>query len=145
MQKMMSGNFGLDDLISQMNKIKKMGPLKHIMKLMPGMGDMLDGVDMEDGEKEMKRTEAITQSMTAKEKKNPDIISTSRRRRIALGCGRGTKDIQALLKQFNGMRKMMKNFAPKMGGIEEGQELPAPKGLSKQDIREMRKQMMKKK
>lgn len=144
MQKMMSGKFGLDDLISQMNKIKKMGPLKHVMKMMPGMGDMMEGMDMEDSEAEMKRTEAIVQSMTAKEKASPDMINTSRRRRIAQGCGRSTKDIQALLKQFNGMRKMMKNFAPMMGGAAPGAEGgEVPKGLSSKEIREMRKKLMK--
>jgi len=144
MQKMMSGNFGLDDLISQMGKLRKMGPLKHLMKMMPGMGQLMDGVDMEDSEAEMKRTEAIVQSMTAKEKKNPDCINTSRRRRIAMGCGRTTKDIQQLLKQFQGMRKMMKGFAPMMGGAMANPE-EAPKGLSREEIRKMRKQLMKKK
>jgi signal recognition particle subunit SRP54 len=144
---MMSGTFGLDDLISQMGKIRKMGPLKHIMKMMPGMGQMLDGVDMDDSENEMKRTEAIVQSMTAKEKKNPDLINSSRRRRIAQGCGRGSKDIQALLKQFHGMRKMMKGMAPMMGGMQgqnlDPNSLPNPtKGMSKAEIRKMRQQMM---
>lgn len=141
MEKMMSGKFGLDDMIEQMRRLKKLGPLKHVMGMLPGMSGMLGDGDIEKGEEEMARFEAITQSMTPAERANPELIDSSRRQRIARGSGRASKDIQQMLKQFLQMRKMMRQMMPAMAPGGDG---GAPQGLSRDEIRKMRRQMMRK-
>ncbi len=107
--KMAKGKFTLDDFEGQLEKMKKMGSLKDIMKKMPGMGQMLDDQEVDDGE--IERMQATIRSMTPKERHNPTVIDASRRRRIARGAGCDTEDVSMLVKQFSMTRDMMKKAA----------------------------------
>lgn len=104
--KMKSGKFSLDDFVTQLRKVRQMGSMKDLVKKIPGMGDIMG--DMEIDEDEVIQLEAIVQSMTPKERTNPKIIDPSRRRRIARGCGCDPSDVSQLVKQFEPMRNMMK-------------------------------------
>ena len=108
-EKMAKGTFGLDDFMGQMEKLKKMGPMKQIMKMIPGVGSALG--DLEMPEEELNRFRGIIQSMTPKERRNPDIIEASRRRRIARGSGAEPQDVSGLVKQFTQMRGLMKQMS----------------------------------
>jgi signal recognition particle subunit SRP54 len=105
-QKMMKGTFGFDDFLKQMQTVKKMGGMADMLKMIPGMGSKMAGLDIDDSE--MSKIEGIIHSMTLEERKNPDIISPSRRRRIAAGCGRDQHDVSALIKTFERSRDMLK-------------------------------------
>ncbi len=106
-RKMMKGNFDLEDFLSQLNQIKKLGPLENILKLLPGAKKMgLNKVNIDP--KLMKRTEAIVLSMTKDERRNPSILKASRKKRIADGSGTTVADVNKLLNQFEEMKKMMK-------------------------------------
>lgn len=113
-EKMKNADFDLEDMLAQMNQMKKLGSLGGLMKMMPG-GHNLNLGDKE--EKQMKRTESIILSMTRQERRKPDIINGSRRHRIAKGAGVQVSEVNALLKQFNGMRDMMKMLK---GGMKGG-------------------------
>ncbi|HAA38188.1 MAG TPA: signal recognition particle protein, partial [Firmicutes bacterium] len=111
-QKMRSQQFTLEDFLEQMQQLKKMGPLNQLMEMMPGMGGMgkkLKGMNVD--EKQFARTEAIIKSMTKKERLNPAIINSSRRKRIAAGSGTSVQDVNSLLKQFSTMQKMIKQLS----------------------------------
>jgi signal recognition particle subunit SRP54 len=115
-QKMMKGQFSLEDWLDQMKQMKKMGPLSQIMDMLPGqMGQAARGIDPMVVEKSFKQSEAIIHSMTLKERRDPDILNASRRRRIAAGCGMEVQDVNRLIKQFREAQKMMKMFQ-KTGG-----------------------------
>ena len=104
-------SFDLEDFLQQLQQIKKMGPLSQLMGMIPGVDKkMLDSVDMEDGEKRMKRIEAIIRSMTPEERQKPQIINANRKIRIAKGSGTRVQDVNTLLKQFDQMKQMMKQF-----------------------------------
>jgi signal recognition particle subunit SRP54 len=104
-EKMRKADFDLDDFLAQMQQVKKLGSMQSIMGMIPGM----NGVQLpDDAEKQMKRTEAIIQSMTSQERKKPQILSGSRRQRIANGAGVKMVEVNQLLKQFQQMQKMMK-------------------------------------
>jgi signal recognition particle subunit SRP54 len=105
LQKKMSKGLDLEDFLGQMRKMKSMGSMKDLMKMMPGMGQLGD-MDMDDGE--LVKFEAIIQSMTPRERRNPDLVEASRRRRIARGSGTETKDVSNLIKTFAQVRDMMK-------------------------------------
>jgi signal recognition particle subunit SRP54 len=104
--KLAEGDFTLSDFLEQMQAVRKMGPLKNLLGLMPGMGKQLKDVDLP--EKELDRVEAIIRSMTKAERAEPDIVDASRRLRIASGSGTTVQEVNNLLKQFGEMRKMMK-------------------------------------
>ncbi len=115
-EKLMTGKFDLDDFMQQLKQIKKMGPLTALLEMMPGqMGQMAKQIDPKDAEKNLKTTEAIISSMTAKERHAPDILNASRRRRIAAGSGTDVQDVNRLLKQFREAQKLMKTLQ-KTGG-----------------------------
>jgi signal recognition particle subunit SRP54 len=115
-QKMMSGEFSLDDFLQQLKQIKKMGSISSILEMMPGnMGQMARSVDPKDAEKQLKQTEAIINSMTFQERRYPDILNASRRRRIASGSGTQVQDVNRLIKQYRDIKKLMKTFQ-KSGG-----------------------------
>ena len=115
-ERMMKGQFTLEDWLEQMKQVKKMGPLAQIMDMLPGqMGQAARQVDPKDIEKNFKQTEAIIHSMTVKERRDPDILNASRRRRIAAGSGMQVQDVNRLIKQFREARKMMK-MLQKTGG-----------------------------
>lgn len=106
-KKMQKGNFDLEDFLSQLNQIKKLGPLENIIKLLPGASKMgLNNVKI--NPKDMAHIEAIIKSMTKEERKNPSILKASRKIRIANGSGRTVEEVNRLLKQFEEMKKMMK-------------------------------------
>ena len=113
MGKLTRGKFDYNDFMDQMEQMHKLGGLGGIMKLLPGMSGLGD-IDLEDTEKKMNRVKAIIQSMTAKERANPDLINPSRKRRIAQGAGVDIAEINRMVKQFEQMRKMMKQFGGMM-------------------------------
>lgn len=102
------GDFSLDDFLKQMRRIKKMGSLKSIVGMMPGMPKELRSANLDDGQ--LTQIEAIICSMTTEERANPDIINGSRRLRIAKGSGTTTAQVNAFLKQFKQMRQMMRSM-----------------------------------
>jgi signal recognition particle subunit SRP54 len=113
---MMKGRFTLEDWLDQMKQMKKMGPLGQIMDMLPGqMGQAARQVDPKQIEDSFKQSEAIINSMTRKERRDPDILNASRRRRIAAGSGMQVQDVNRLIKQFREMQKMMK-MMQKTGG-----------------------------
>jgi signal recognition particle subunit SRP54 len=114
--RMLQGRFTLEDWLDQMKQMKKMGPLGQIMDMLPGqMGQAARQVDPQQIEDGFKQSEAIINSMTRKERRNPDILNASRRRRIAAGSGNQVQDVNRLIKQFREMQKMMK-MVQKTGG-----------------------------
>jgi signal recognition particle subunit SRP54 len=107
--KMMKGQFTLEDWLDQMKQMKKMGPLGQLMDMLPGqLGQAARQVDPKEIEKTFKQSEAIINSMTRKERRDPDILNASRRRRIAAGCGMEVQDVNRLIKQFRETQKLMK-------------------------------------
>ena len=108
-EKMAKGRFTLEDFKDQMAQMQKMGPLKQILKLMPGMGSQIEAMQMSGDE--FQSMEAIINSMTPKERENPDVIEASRRRRIARGSGTDPQDVSGLIKSFNMAANMMKQMA----------------------------------
>ena len=108
-KKMSRGKFDLEDFLEQMHQIKKMGPLENMLKLIPGAAKMgLNNITIDP--KQIAHIEAIIQSMTIKERRNPDIIKASRKQRIAKGSGTSVQEVNRLLSQFENMKKMMKQF-----------------------------------
>ncbi len=105
-KKMFQNTFGLDDFLSQIQKIKKMGNLKDLIGMMPGVSSKVKDLDVDD--ESFKPIESIIYSMTPNERKNPDILNGSRKERIARGSGTSVQEINQLVKQFNQMKKMMK-------------------------------------
>ena len=107
-QKLAENRFDMNDLLDQFQQIKKMGSLKSVLSMLPGMEKQLRDVDIDD--RQMLRVEAIIKSMTAKERRKPEILNASRRRRIAAGCGQTVEDVNRLIKQYEQMKKMFKQM-----------------------------------
>ncbi len=123
--------FDFNDFLGQMQQIKKMGDLKTLLGMIPGMNKALKDIQIDD--RALVRVEAVIQSMTPEERKNPDLINISRKKRIARGCGQSLDQINAFVKNFDDMRKMMHQMVNspmgKMGGMQPGGgRMPAPKG-----------------
>ena len=114
-KKLIKNQFNFNDFREQINQIKKMGNLKDLASMIPGMGKMLKNVDIPDDA--FKQTEAIIDSMTPAERENPEIINARRRERIAKGSGTNIADVNRLLKQFEDTRKMMRTVAG--GGLQQ--------------------------
>jgi signal recognition particle subunit SRP54 len=114
--KIRKNQFNFDDFLSQLEQIKKMGNIKDLMGMIPGMGKAMKGLDIDDDS--FKPIEAIIRSMTPMERENPDVIDGSRRKRIATGSGRTITEVNNLMKQFGDMRKLMKQMN-KMGGAQK--------------------------
>jgi len=112
-KKIRKNKFDFDDFLSQLQQIKKMGNIKDLMGMIPGMGKALKGIDIDDDS--FKPIEAIIRSMTIDERATPEILNGSRRKRIANGSGTSIQQVNNLIKQFNEMKKMMKTMN-KMGG-----------------------------
>jgi len=132
-EKMAKGKLTLDDFMGQMKQMKKMGPLKQILKLMPGMGSQVEAMGMQGNE--MESMEAIISSMTQAEKNDPSIIEASRRRRIAKGSGTQPQDVSGMVKSFSQAANMMQqmagmgakdrmNFASQMGQMGMNGQMP---------------------
>lgn len=110
-KRLLENKFDLNDLLAQMEEMKKMGSMKDLLNMIPGMGKKLKDVDID--ERAFDRTKAIIFSMTPKERSKPDIINPSRKRRIAAGCGMQVEDVNRLLKQYKQMQQMFKQFGGK--------------------------------
>lgn len=113
-QKFRKAEFNFDDYLEQMSQVKKMGGLQDILSMLPGMGNQLKDIEID--EKQIGKTEAIIRSMTREERANPDIVNPSRKKRIAKGAGVDIADVNKLYKQFEQGRKMMKQMSGMMGG-----------------------------
>jgi len=110
-KKMRENDFTLEDFLSQMSKIRKMGPIKDLIGMMPGMNKLnMDALDNVDTEKEMKKVEAIILSMTKAERSDPSILTGPRKKRVAQGSGTSIAEVNRLIKQFDEMKKMMKQM-----------------------------------
>ncbi|GLI56128.1 signal recognition particle protein [Propionigenium maris DSM 9537] len=127
-EKIKNQSFDLEDFLKQLQNIKKLGPIGNILKMLPGVGDI---GDLAPAEKEMKKVEAIIQSMTKQERKKPEILKASRKKRIAKGSGTEVSDVNKLLKQFEQMKQMMRMFSggnmpslPGMKGGRRGMKFP---------------------
>lgn len=128
-KKMQKGQFDLDDLLSQIRNMKKMGGMGGLLKFIPGAGKIKEHLGkLGDAEKEMSRQEALMLSMTKKERANPDILNSSRKHRIAKGAGSTIQEVNRLLKKYKQMQKMMKKFGKvdpkKMQGMMESENMP---------------------
>ncbi len=129
-EKMLTKDFNFEDYLALMRQMKRLGPLTKVMEMIPGMNKgALKGVDMEEGEKSMKMNEAIIHSMTPKERRNPKLIDSSRKKRIARGAGVSIADINRLIKGMEESKKMMKRLGGKLpsggkGGGLFGGNLP---------------------
>ena len=113
-EKLLEGEFTLDDFLEQMQALKKMGPLGNLMGMMPGMPKEMKNAQI--GDDQLKPIEAIIRSMTPLERRKPEIINGSRRTRIAMGSGTTVSDVNRLVKQFSEMQKMMKRMGAMAGG-----------------------------
>ena len=107
-KKILKQDFNLEDFFDQIQQIKKMGPLDQLLGMIPGVGSQLSGVNVDD--RSFVSIEAIINSMTVQERRNPKILNGSRRRRIAMGSGTSVQEINRLLNQFGQMKKMLKNM-----------------------------------
>ncbi|UVI32470.1 signal recognition particle protein [Paenibacillus spongiae] len=114
-RKMRNAEFTFEDFLEQMEQVRKLGPIDQLMDMLPGMGKMKDMKNMKVDDKQIFRVEAIVKSMTKDEKRKPEIINYSRRKRIATGSGTSIAEVNRLIKQFDDMRKMMKQFSSMMG------------------------------
>ncbi len=114
--KLLSGDFSLEDFANQLRQVRKMGPIAQILEMLPGgMGQMARQVDPNDAEAQLKQTEAIINSMTVQERRHPDVLNASRRRRIASGSGTEVQDVNRLIKQFREAQRLFKTIK-KTGG-----------------------------
>jgi len=110
-EKMMSGEFTLQDFADQLRQMRRMGPIGQLLEMMPGgMGQMARSIDPRDAEQQLKMTEAIINSMTPVERRNPKLLNASRRRRIALGSGTVVQDVNRLMKQYQEAQRLFKTL-----------------------------------
>ncbi len=132
-KKFMKAEFNLEDFLSQMQQVKKMGPLGQLLDMIPGMNRLKDQIDQDEAEAQMKRIEAIIRSMTLQERRDPRLLNASRKRRVARGAGyvntpkypqrelEGIQEVNALLKQFREMQRLMKMLGkggrPNLSGL----------------------------
>tara|TARA_B100002019_G_scaffold70618_1_gene60795 strand:- start:123 stop:581 length:459 start_codon:yes stop_codon:yes gene_type:complete len=123
-KKIAKNQFGFDDFLKQIQQIKKMGNIKDLMGMIPGMGKAIKGMDIDDDA--FKGIEAIINSMTKEERKNPKILNGSRRKRIADGSGKEVSEVNQLVKQFSQMGKMMKMMQG--GGAKQMMEMMKNRG-----------------
>ena len=111
-EKLRQSRFTLNDYLDQMDQLRNMGDLGDLMSMIPGVdAKALKGAQID--EKALDRQKAVIQSMTVKERENPDIINASRKKRIAAGCGQSVVDVNRILKQYDAMNQMMKQFSGK--------------------------------
>jgi len=135
-RKLLEASFTLEDFLEQMQQIKKMGPLRNVLGMMPGMGKMLRDVDIDDST--LVPTEAIIRSMTLEERRNPKLLNGKRKKRIAAGSGRSSQEINELLKGFDQMAQLMKGLG---GGKGLGKGLKGMKAMRGMDPEALLAQM----
>ena len=127
-RKLQQNKFDLNDMLAQFQQIKKMGSIKQILSMLPGMDKKLRDVEVD--ERQLPRTEAIIQSMTPEERAKPELLNASRRKRIAAGCGQKVEDVNRLIRQFEEMQKMFKSMQkPGKRGRRGRMQLPPGFGL----------------
>ena len=114
-EKLISGSFTLEDFLQQLKEVRKMGPIGQLLGMIPGMSGPKMQIDEQEAEKQMRRTEAIIQSMTRRERRTPEVLNGSRKRRIAAGSGVTVYEVNQLVKQFKDMQKMMKQMGKGRG------------------------------
>jgi len=114
-ERMVSGQFTLEDMLGQLKEVKKMGPIGQLMGMIPGLSGPKMKIDEQAAEEQLKFVEAIIYSMTPRERRSPDIMNGSRKRRIAAGSGTTVYEVNQLLKQYKDMQKMMKQLGGKKG------------------------------
>jgi len=115
-KKLRESKFDLNDFLSQLEQMKKLGPLENIMKMLPGVNSaMIDELQNVNAQQVMERKKAIVQSMTRQERTHPEVINGARRRRIASGCGQTVQEINQFLNEFDQMRKMMRTMMGSQG------------------------------
>ena len=117
-EKMKKAEFDFNDFLDQMDQMKKMGGLSNLLSMIPGIGNKMQGLDIDDGM--MDKTAAIIYSMTKEERANPKIINASRKRRIAAGAGVPLAEVNRLCKQVQNQKQMMKQMSGMMGGKGKG-------------------------
>ena len=124
--KVKTQNFTLDDYMEQMNQLKKMGSVTDLLKMIPGVGSKLSEVQIDEDQvaKSQNKSIAIIRSMTRLERRNPDVLNASRRRRIAAGSGTTVQDVNLLIKQFDQTRTMMKQMMGAGGKMKKGRRMP---------------------
>ncbi|MEE9211643.1 MAG: signal recognition particle protein [Phycisphaeraceae bacterium] len=127
-EKMAKGKLTMDDFLNQLKSIRKMGSMKSLLSMMPGIGNQLKDIDLDD--KQIDRTEAIIKSMTSAERRDVDLLNNSRRRRIARGSGTDQRDVSQLVKGFD----MVSQMSRQMSNMGMMQRLKAMSGLSKMDM-----------
>lgn len=115
-RKFRKAEFTFDDFLEQMEQVKKLGPLDQLLEMMPGMNKVKGLKELKVDEKQLARISAIVKSMTKEERANPDILTPSRRKRIALGSGNSVQEVNRFIRQFEDMRKMMKQMSGMLGG-----------------------------
>jgi signal recognition particle subunit SRP54 len=139
-RKLKTSEFGLDDLLDQLRRIRKMGSLRSLLGMIPGIGKQVK--DMQVDDKQLDRVEAMILSMTPSERRNPQVIDGSRRRRIASGSGTSVQQVNQLLQQHRQMKKMMKQVAsgktPNMGGAQ-GAMATRPRAAGARNARKKRR------
>jgi signal recognition particle subunit SRP54 len=121
-KKIVKNQFDFDDFLNQLNQIRKMGNIKDLLGMIPGMGKAMKDIDIDDSA--FKKVEAIIFSMTPEERRNPDMLNGTRRARIAKGSGNSIQDVNQFIKQFDEMKKMMK----KMSTMAPGGKMKLPFG-----------------
>lgn len=114
-RKLRTAEFTFDDFLEQMEQVKKLGPLDQLLDMLPGAGKIKGMKDIKVDDRQMSRVAAIVKSMTKEERQNPDLLNPSRRKRLAAGSGNSVQDVNRFIKQFEDMRKMMKQFSGMMG------------------------------
>jgi signal recognition particle subunit SRP54 len=124
-EKLLKAEFTLEDFLSQMQQMRKMGPFQGLLSMLPGVGRALKDVDIDD--RQVKQIEAIIQSMTPEERRNPALLNGSRKKRVALGSGRSAQEVNELLRGFVEMRKMLRQF----GGVRG---LKALRGMNPEEL-----------
>ena len=124
--RMKKGSFDFEDFLIQMKEMKKMGPMDKMLEMIPGMNKLPKAAQAGVDDKMMKRVEAIILSMTPKERRQPDVINASRKKRIAAGSGTSVQEINRLLNQFREMQKMMRQLQAMQSG-----KMKMPRGLGK--------------
>ncbi|MBI1371672.1 MAG: signal recognition particle protein [Phycisphaera sp.] len=127
-EKMAKGKLTMDDFLDQLRSVRKMGSMKTLLGMLPGMGQQIKNMDIDD--EQLNQTEAIIQSMSKEERNNPDLLNQSRRRRVAKGSGTRTDEVSQLTKGFDMMSAMTKQMA----GMSKLQQLRSLSGLGQQDL-----------
>ncbi|MBI3361625.1 MAG: signal recognition particle protein [Chloroflexi bacterium] len=117
-EKLKSASFDFEDFLEQLRQVRKMGPIGQLLDMVPGMGQLAAQISPQDAERQMRRTEAMISSMTREERRSPEIMNASRKRRIAAGSGTTVQEVNILIKQFKDMQRLMKQMG-KRGGMAQ--------------------------